>query len=56
MHSYIMANDIPSEYDGTAPALKELYRVRTVQCLLIADITKPVCLSFFPSIQNIRLQ
>jgi len=42
MQSWILAKAIPSEYEGTAPALRELYRVRTVQCLLIADICKPV--------------
>jgi hypothetical protein len=42
MKSYIMSNQVPVEYQGTAPAVTELYRVRTVQCLVIADITKPV--------------
>jgi hypothetical protein len=42
MQSYTRTNNIPPEYQGTAPALTELYRVRTVQCLMIADLTKPV--------------
>ncbi|KAF8854134.1 hypothetical protein BDZ45DRAFT_48299 [Acephala macrosclerotiorum] len=42
MQSYTRANEIPPEYQGTAPALTELYRVRTVQCLIVADLTKPV--------------
>jgi len=42
MQSYTRIKDTPPEYEGTAPALTELYRVRTVQCLMIADLTKPV--------------
>jgi hypothetical protein len=42
MQSYTRINEVPPEYDGTAPALIQLYRVRTAQCLTIADLTKPV--------------
>ena len=42
MQSYSRTNEVPPEYDGTAPALIQLYRVRTAQCLTIADLTKPV--------------
>jgi hypothetical protein len=42
MQSYARTNEIPPEYQGTAPALTQLYRVRTAQCLTIADLTKPV--------------
>ncbi|KAE8452752.1 hypothetical protein EG329_013024 [Mollisiaceae sp. DMI_Dod_QoI] len=41
MMSYARAKEVPLEYEGTAPALIELYRVRTVQCIIAADITKP---------------
>lgn len=33
---------MPLEYAGTLPALIDLYRIRTAQCLTIADLTKPV--------------
>ena len=42
MQSYARTGEIPPEYEGTAPALTQLYRVRTAQCLTIADLTKPV--------------
>ncbi|KUJ18078.1 uncharacterized protein LY89DRAFT_781173 [Mollisia scopiformis] len=42
MQSWIRGDEVPPEYEGTAPALVELYRVRTVQCLIVSDITKPV--------------
>jgi hypothetical protein len=42
MQSYTRTNEVPPEYDGTAPALIQLYRVRTAQCLTIADLTRPV--------------
>jgi len=42
MQSYARTSETPSEYEGTAPALTQLYRVRTAQCLTIADLTKPV--------------
>jgi len=42
MHSYKRMNEVPSEYQETAPALVDLYRLRTAQCLTIADITRPV--------------
>jgi len=40
MLSYHRFNDSPAEYEGIAMALPDLYRQRTTQCLLIADITK----------------
>jgi hypothetical protein len=42
MQSYIRTDEVPPEYQGTAPALIQLYRVRTAQCLTIANLTKPV--------------
>jgi hypothetical protein len=42
MQSYIRIGDIPPEYQGTLPALTDLYRIRTAQCLVLSDITKPV--------------
>jgi predicted secreted protein len=41
MQSYSRNNEVPPEYQGTAPAITELYRIRTAQCLVIADITRP---------------
>src|SRR5450432_4114548 len=41
MQSYSRNNEVPPEYQGTAPAITELYRVRTAQCLILADITRP---------------
>jgi hypothetical protein len=41
MQSYNRNNEVPLEYQGTAPAITELYRIRTAQCLVIADITRP---------------
>ncbi|KAF4631297.1 hypothetical protein G7Y89_g6826 [Cudoniella acicularis] len=41
MQSYNRNNDVPPEYEGTAPAIADLYRIRTAQCIVIADITKP---------------
>lgn len=43
--SYKMSKKVPPEYQGTAPAIAELYRVRTAQCLMIADLTKPVSIA-----------
>jgi len=40
MLSYHQFNDSAPEYGGIAKALSDLYRQRTAQCLLIADITK----------------
>lgn len=42
MQSYIRNGDIPLEYQGALPALTDLYRIRTAQCLVLADIAKPV--------------
>lgn len=40
MLSYNVRQDEPPEYEGISDSLFELYRIRTVQCLLLADITK----------------
>lgn len=40
MLSYHQFKDSPPEYERIARALSDLYRQRTTQCLLIADITK----------------
>jgi hypothetical protein len=42
MQSYTRNNDMPPEYQATAPATMDLYRVRMAQCLVITDLTKPV--------------
>ena len=42
MQSYTRVNEIPPEYQDNAPELAELYRIRTAQCLVIADLTRPV--------------
>ncbi|KAM3085827.1 hypothetical protein ACMFMG_002885 [Clarireedia jacksonii] len=42
LQSYTRNNDAPSEYSDSLESLTHLYRVRTVQCLTIADMTKPV--------------
>ncbi|KAG4436745.1 hypothetical protein IFR05_007763 [Cadophora sp. M221] len=41
MQSYTRSNEIPPEYQESAPELAELYRIRTAQCLIIADLTRP---------------
>jgi len=41
MQSYTRVNEIPPEYQDNAPELAELYRIRTAQCLVIADLTRP---------------
>ncbi|KAH8808043.1 fungal-specific transcription factor domain-containing protein [Xylogone sp. PMI_703] len=41
MQSYQHHNDEPPEYRDTLPVLAELYRIRTAQCITIADISKP---------------
>ncbi|KAH8687675.1 hypothetical protein BGZ60DRAFT_362754 [Tricladium varicosporioides] len=41
MQSYNRYNDPPPEYEGTSPALAELFRVRTAQCLVITGLTRP---------------
>ena len=40
--SFHRNNEEPVEYQGTSAAIVDLYRVRTAQCLVIADIRKPV--------------
>jgi hypothetical protein len=42
MLSYARNNDAPLEYEQSLSSLTDLYRIRTAQCLLIADIAKPV--------------
>ncbi len=42
MQSYARNDDVPPEYQGIAPAVMDLYRVRIAQCLVITDLTKPV--------------
>jgi hypothetical protein len=42
MQSYGARNDIPEEYAHNYPKLTDLFRVRSAQCITIADITKPV--------------
>jgi hypothetical protein len=48
LQSYVRTKEVPVEYEGTAPALIELYRARTVQCLILTDLTKPVSNQKFP--------
>ncbi|KKK12426.1 hypothetical protein AOCH_003148, partial [Aspergillus ochraceoroseus] len=40
MLSYGLSRDEPPEYEGISQSLSELYRQRTSQCLMMADITK----------------
>jgi len=40
--SFHRNSEEPLEYHGTSAAIVDLYRVRTAQCLVIADIRKPV--------------
>ncbi|KAI9677916.1 MAG: hypothetical protein M1829_002413 [Trizodia sp. TS-e1964] len=42
MHSYSQCDDEPAEYRGRVNELCNAYRTRTVHCLMLADITKPV--------------
>jgi hypothetical protein len=42
MQSYDRNNEVPPEYQGASPAITDMYRVRAAQCLLIADLAKPV--------------
>ncbi|KAF7887285.1 hypothetical protein EAF00_009579 [Botryotinia globosa] len=42
LQSYSRNNDIPPEYQETLATVIDLYRIRTAQCLIIADITRPV--------------
>ncbi|TGO37703.1 hypothetical protein BHYA_0091g00370 [Botrytis hyacinthi] len=44
LQSYARNNDIPPEYQDTLATVIDLYRIRTAQCLIIADITRPVYL------------
>lgn len=53
MQSYTRSNEIPAEYQESAPELAELYRIRTAQCLVIADLTRPVSPS--TAVRAIRL-
>lgn len=40
MMSYTLSDDEPPEYEGISSSLTELYRLRTAQCLVMADVTK----------------
>jgi len=42
LQSYLRNKEEPPEYQGTLVSIMELYRIRTAQCLCIADLTKPV--------------
>ena len=42
VQSYRRNKQEPPEYHGTSAAIMELYRIRTAQCIGLADITKPV--------------
>lgn len=42
MQDYIMSHEVPPEYEGKSKGLFELYRTRTAQCLMAADMTRPV--------------
>lgn len=42
MHSYYRMGDEPPEYQGKGQSLAATYRNLTAQCLLLADITRPV--------------
>lgn len=44
MLTYGLSKDEPPEYLGISQSLAELYRLRTAQCLMMADITK--CLPY----------
>lgn len=44
MASYIHPKEEPLEFEGNSKALFDLYRLRTSQCLMMADITK--CLPY----------
>ncbi|KAF7883651.1 uncharacterized protein EAF02_005571 [Botrytis sinoallii] len=44
LQSYARNNDIPSEYQDTLATVIDLYRIRTAQCLITADITRLVYL------------
>lgn len=40
MLSYHLVEEEPPEYEGVSERLSDLYRLRTVQCLALGDITK----------------
>jgi hypothetical protein len=40
MLAYHQFDEEPPEYEGISKSLSELYRLRTIQCLLMADIAK----------------
>jgi hypothetical protein len=40
MLAYQQFDEEPPEYEGISKSLSELYRLRTIQCLMKADITK----------------
>ncbi|ESZ92627.1 putative C6 transcription factor [Sclerotinia borealis F-4128] len=44
LQSYARNKDTPPEYRDTLAKITDLYRIRTAQCLIIADITRPVYL------------
>ena len=39
MLSYHQFEEEPPEYEGISESLSELYRLRTAQCLMMADVT-----------------
>lgn len=41
LQSYRRNKEEPSDYQGTSAAMIDLFRIRTAQCLTIADITRP---------------
>lgn len=44
LQSYARNKDAPPEYQDNLAVITDLYRIRTAQCLIIADITRPVYL------------
>ncbi|KAF7922474.1 uncharacterized protein EAE98_008000 [Botrytis deweyae] len=44
LQSYARNNDMPPEYQDTLATVIDLYRIRTAQCLITADVTRPVYL------------
>lgn len=40
MLAYKQFDEEPEEYQGISESLSDLYRVRTIQCLMMADISK----------------
>ncbi|RDL36150.1 uncharacterized protein BP5553_06762 [Venustampulla echinocandica] len=42
MLSYHLLEEEPPEYEGDSDSLSELYRLRTTQCVMLADVTKCV--------------